>query len=257
MLAAHPAVLALPETHALWGLESRNPLRRRAGFRSDDVSGAWSQLPELGVPVPVVAPRRVGPYVRAVVDALDRAARAADRDAWSEKTPGHLRSAPLIEAYAPRAHVVHVVRPGVPAVTSLFAVTQEHGASWSGERAIELCLTRWRNDLQRTWKFSGKPRHHVVAYESLVTEPRRVLAALVVRLTLPGDAGEAAETMVAGYRHQAPALASPDEVWKTGTSQRLVDRSHAWTDLLSEAEAEQVRQGVDEVGQVYASLPFV
>jgi hypothetical protein len=141
-------------------------------------------------------------------------------------------------------------------VNSLYAVTQEHSQAWDGERSIELCLTRWRNDLHRTARHASSPRQHVVSYEALIAEPAGVLAALLRRLELPGGRS-AAQAMVDGYRQQAGRLAGAEETWKAGVTQELQDRSGAHGEQLSEQERRQVATGVAREQVVYAALPFL
>ncbi len=257
MLAAHPEVLAFRETHAFWGLQNTNPGLRRAGVRSRASATTWRQLPDLGVPVVGAAPLRVGSYVRGVVSALDDAATAAGRRAWSEKTPGHLRSLNLVQKYIPGAHVVHVVRQGVPAVRSLFAVTKEHGEAWSGERSLDLCVKRWCNDLRRTAACAGLPGQVVVSYEALVEEPHRVLAALLVALDLGQEVERSVASMMAGYQEAARAVRGPGEHWKGGVDGPLAERNAAREDLLQTAEAARVAARVAEFQGVYAGLAFL
>jgi hypothetical protein len=91
----------------------------------------------------------------------------------------------------------------------------------------------------------------------LVDDPGRVLARLVERLALPGDAETSAATMIDGYRDRAAAVASAGEVWKAGAALPLIDRNQARTGILTDAETDFVRRGVAAREHLYASLPYV
>jgi hypothetical protein len=204
LLARHPAVYTLPETAFFerlyddlpwrWGDHRAGPRRRR-----------WRQrlgLMRKGVR-PAIVPllhalggeRVVAGHVPFHADAcavrfialLDALALQADCPLWVEKTPNHLLYMPEIEACAPNARFIHVIRPGADVLASLAdAYLRFENDDAFGGGSVHWAR-RWNRAMQIHETCLGRRHHAFVFLEDLVREPDEEWARICRFLDLPPE----------------------------------------------------------------------
>lgn len=225
LLAAHPSVVSFPETHffsrvraAYWplrkiGLASRRGRRRLVEF--------FEEIDRPDLAPSGVAPITVRGSTGTLIDGLDRIAREHDASAWIEKTPIHLHYIPLIERHLSDARFIHIVREGIDVVASLYEVTQRFPERWGGERNIDRCIDRWKQDVEHTLHHVSRPHHTAVEYETLLRRPEPVLRDLCTFLGLDYE-----ERMLGEYAAGASDLYLEQEEWKSNVEKRLRPPTH-------------------------------
>lgn len=255
LLAAHPEVTSFTESHlfsrhfsAVPGVGmvlSKDPTPRLRAFLEENDAAPPTAADWFGPPPPkalrsrALMPPATREVARRLVAVLDGLARDRGAATWLEKTPRHLRAIPLLEAVCDDGiptHFVHLVRDGLQTVASL------HTASRNWEQAYDLddCVRRWNQDLALTRKHLDSPRHHLVCYETLTTDPVTVLRPLLEALNLPWD-----PTILDDFGASAGAVTAPGENWKAGVA-RDIRPSATAERVLSEAERDRVRARLDQ-----------
>lgn len=190
MLASHPAVWSLPETHFFPSVWTASRILRVLGI-VERPADALARLRDLGFDEPRVAEwpasRWTRTYVKRFVALLDDRARADGRCAWVEKTPRHLHYMSLIGRYVPEPRFVHILRGGAAVVASQYQVTRDHSEAWRGAREVDTCLNRWISDVRISERAIDRPGHQAVLYERLVQDPSRELQRICLFLGMGYD----------------------------------------------------------------------
>ncbi len=236
LLAAHPQVMSLPETFFFVRVSPSSRRRRWLRRPAADAGAGLSELQRHGIEVPPAGLREripvgsLGPTIRRFARGLDQSAARAARRAWVEKTPSHLHYLATIESYLPEAHFLHIVRAGLPAIASLYAVTQEHPERWGGARPLAVCVERWQSDIRRSHSRAASPLHTFVSYERLVEDPAALLATLTHRLGLRSDP-QTIDSMTSGYALTTSQIVD-DEPWKSAVGAKITNRNAARVDEL-------------------------
>ncbi|WP_243042647.1 sulfotransferase family protein [Dyella sedimenti] len=203
LLARHPAIYTLPETAFFeqlhgdlawrWGdaqvRPSRRRWRQRLGLTRRHMREAFAALHlQLTGRRPI---RPTGLHRRTLAQRflalLDGSAAAAGRQMWLEKTPNHLLYIPEIQALAPDARFIHVVRRGEDVLASLMDVYLrfENDAAFGGG-AVHWAR-RWNRAVDIHGRYVGHPSHHFVFLEDLVHQPEAEWERLCAFLDLPAD----------------------------------------------------------------------
>jgi hypothetical protein len=262
LLAAHEEVVSLPETFFFARAIPSSRRRRWLRRPSPEVGDRFVELERYGINVapPGIRARlpiaNLRPTVQRFVRSLDENAVARGGRAWVEKTPSHLHYVESIERYVPEARFVHIVRSGLPAIASLFAVTHEHPERWGGVRSLDICTERWRSDIRRSQARAGAANHFFVSYERLVESPAGQLSALVGSLGLRADPGSI-ETMISDYGGSTTAIVA-DEPWKSAVGDAIENRNEARVaTLFSEQQRTEVAQRIEPEERLRAALPFL
>jgi hypothetical protein len=171
MLAAHPAVLAVPSETYLFAAGIR-PLSERFHH------GAASSP---GTGVVWMDRERMLDALRDLCDQVFLGLREAlgpGAERIVERTPDHVRCLDLIGDVYPDAWVVHIVRDGRDVVRSLLA--QEWGPARAEEAAEE-----WRSAVEAARRAApGLARYREVRYEDLLADPARHVGDLLAWLGL-------------------------------------------------------------------------
>jgi len=172
ILAAHPNVLSLPESHFFaylvprvsflrpWGIASLR-IRRRFHWYLNEIGEAATRqcLPRFAVSMRC--------YCEAYVAVLDRLTEDQGKTVWIEKTPRHLWYLSYIKRYVPDARFIHILRKGAEVVASLYQVTQEHPKAWSGRRSVDQCIDRWIKDVRISLANRHDPDHKLLRISTL------------------------------------------------------------------------------------------
>lgn len=172
MLAGHPDLLAVPETHffqrcygprgtALQALRARPALRRtRELVGQPSGSVPWTRAA----------------CTAAFVATLDEAAARAGRAVWVEKTPNHVHFLPAIRRHVPGAVVLHVLRDGRATIASLHRLGLEQpGPVWGRYRSLATCIRKWRRSMADSLRHLPGPGHAALLYEDMTQRPTAAL----------------------------------------------------------------------------------
>jgi hypothetical protein len=206
VLAAQPGVFTLPETHSFRKIWGRGEPLRRFGIVWPRAARAMLERleRETGVRAPHTAPRwpTLRSYRDALVSVLDTAALAHGATAWVEKTPAHLWYLDAITTVAD-AHVVHLVRDGRLAVASYYERCLDPAtADWADDALpprqaarldadartsalIDGIVDLWNRSVAESVRWLSAPRHHLVMYRDLVTDPSAELERLSKATGMP------------------------------------------------------------------------
>ncbi len=202
LLARHPAIHTFPETAFFeqlhgklewrWGdarAKDRTRWRQRLGLARRRTRETFSILHRqlIGGPPLPWTPLGTQALSRRFLALLDRSAAAAGRSMWLEKTPNHLLYIPEIEALAPDARFVHVVRRGVDVLASLADVHLrfENDAVFGGGTVH--WARRWNRAVQIHHQHVDRANHYFVFLEDLVRQPDAEWARLCDFLGLAAD----------------------------------------------------------------------
>lgn len=180
LIASHPDLVTLPETHFLPSVEESSwGWRRLMGFASDEAElrlrslAAELNLDRNSVPS---GPSSIRGALEAYVALLDAFAERRGARGWVEKTPRHLHYIALLEQHGLDAYFVHVIRNGDDVVRSLYAATQRYPNEWGGDRSLVQCADRWLGDAELSLRYIEQERHVHVLYDDLVSDPNESVA---------------------------------------------------------------------------------
>lgn len=202
LLARHPAIYTFPETaffeqlhgnlERRWGdarAKARTRWRQRLGLARRRTRETFATLHRqlVGRPPLPWAPICANALSKRFLALLDRSAAAAGHSMWLEKTPNHLLYIPEIEALAPDALFVHVVRRGVDVLASLADVYLrfENDAVFGGGTVH--WARRWNRAVQIHHQHVGRSNHYFVFLEDLVRQPETEWMRLCDFLGLAAD----------------------------------------------------------------------
>lgn len=196
-------------------------------------------LQENGLPpTPLRRPIRVGVTsrwgaereARTLVQLLDDLAAAAGKTAWLEKTPHNVLRLPLIEAAAPGARFIHIVRSPEPTILSL----RKASAAWRRELDWRTSAKTWMEAARLSVAAASRPDHTLVLYEDLVEQPDAVIRALVGWLGLDPEAYRLDD-----YVDVAKRIVVPREHWKANNVREI--GSAAEPELAAELTPPDIR----------------
>lgn len=275
LLAGHPDIYSLPETHffecvrpmrwwgwaARWlGAASRRGRARLAGQlrelgRADlqtllPQSGWLSRLSDRLAPGDPALPACLcgcRSLVRAFVAALDRIALDAQATVWIEKTPAHVFYIRDIARYVPEARFVHLVRRGEDVVASLYDLAMRYpDERWTQPfRHIEACIAEWNRSVTATKRWLGQPGHMVVRYEQLIEQPDQTVAGITDLLGLRrmDEVDISAE--------KAEALIRPDEPWKAAVTSGVRKPEDKFARLFDEPQQQFIHERLVDVSDLW------
>lgn len=247
LLASHPRLVTLPETHFFAELPHRWRVGRLLGVAS---SSARGRLREIASSLDIDAShetgwlRTVGALSRDFAALLDRYARREGSGGWLEKTPYHLHRMAMIADHVTGARFCHVLRRGPQTVASLYAETQRNPESWGGARGIEQCVGRWLDDAERSLSCVGDPAHVHVSYHELVEDPAAVVEEAWERLGLP-PASLARGRFLATKEQAEPE----DAPWQSVGETVDPDRASRERELLTPEQEEWMRETLRREGR--------
>ncbi len=268
MLAQHPSVFTVPETHYFLKLRGRLAGRpvgpmvspRSAARALDGLANAAALATRPSVPRwwPLV-----DRYGRAFVGVMDAGAQARASSLWIEKSPIHLHHMVEIARYVPEARFLHMLRDGRDVVASLVDLCEREPDRWvpqlisgnvdvpSRGMLIHAAAARWNGDLNLSLACRGRRGHHLLTYESLVEDSRATLAGVAAFLRIEYDAAmerhwESADEVV-GPRREMQHMEK--------TFQPLEDRRlQRFTAVFSAEEQEWVTGLLDHNGDARSAL---
>ncbi len=248
MLAAHPDIHSLPETHFFARSVPRGRVKRALGLVGQEQRAfARERLADLGCSDQ--GGWRFASWARAFQRHLDRQTVQEGKRVWLEKTPQHLHRIDWISATIDSPRFVHMLRNGQDVVASMYEVTHKHPDVWGGARSIGACVERWLGDVALSLAYRGQAGHLLVSYERLVADPAAVLTAICDLARLPYS-----EAMIAGYREAyRERVAEAGAEWTAGVDGKLAAPSSRKFDVvLDEAQRRQVTAAIEDAG--YADI---
>lgn len=212
-LNSDPAVSLAGETHFLdqWLRKHPDPAELWAHFQTHPHCTR-----NVGVDV---RPDLTSP--RALFASILSAARGEAR-VGGDKTCAHFRHVGRLLTWFPTAHVVFVLREPRAVVASFRA----HDEAWSNGSLVETSRL-WNDATAAALRWQFHPRVHILRYEDLVTEPRRVLRDLWPR-AVGHDFDPSWLPSAGGGRYASGSI--------KGTSPVQSDRISSWRGRLGPAE---------------------
>lgn len=143
---------------------------------------------------------------RQFLEILDRAALAARKTAWVEKTPDHLFHIPIIKKTRPEAKFLHIVRLPEQTVKSLFTASR----LWGKPRSKAAFKIKWLITSIITLAYLPKKNHKVVFYEDIVEETEKVMTEVCKWLEI-----NPRKDYIESYQSEAVSIINHDEIWKS------------------------------------------
>jgi hypothetical protein len=250
LLATHTDVTSFTESHFFYRhfthvplrelpILTKNPTQRVRDFLAENneaptVASEWLEAKGRGaLRVKPLRPFSTTAVARRLVELLDELALRRGYSNWLEKTPWHIRYTPLLDRVCSDRppQYVHVVRHGLDVVASLHSASQ----SWERPYGVDECIRRWNDEVALTLARIDQPRHHVVLYEELASEPEPTMRRLVRELGL-----EWQPEMLEGYGRTSDELITADEPWKAGVG-RSISRSESSRQALTAQQMDDVK----------------
>jgi len=233
MLNSHPRIAIpgetwyFPDLHAERALVVRWPESEWRDRLTQRITGL-AVFPELGISPTALrdeldsVSREDWPSVVACVNLAF--ARIERKPRWGDKTPGYVRSLPMIKELFPDATILHVIRDGRDVVLSF--LEQSFGPTGILEGA-----DYWRGDVERGQR--DGPRlfgrsYHEVRYEQLVADPVRILTEVCNVI------GESYDPAMLEYHGSAHRYLNAQQSWHNQTkSAPTRGRSERWRHEMS------------------------
>ena len=217
LLAAHPQIISYPESHFFNNLLPREKWKRYLyppGLVLRRTKPRFKKfLLDLGredlmycIPKYAMLQRQ---YINAFLRVLDILAEEEKKDILLEKTPGHLYYIDYIEKNLKEPKFIHIIRNGADVVASLYQVSQQDPKVWYATRNIDQCITRWKNSIKISLRYTNKANHIVVFYERLVENTRSELEKICDFLNISFE-----EIMLTDYSKSTQKIVLGNEPWK-------------------------------------------
>lgn len=270
MLFANPDIYTFPETHffeAQFGVNSRHTLGQRSRRLSRRLfhracatmlslgivdpwraARAWKQmqvLPNFAAAAQHGKSISLRSNAQAFVELADAATIGAGRQVWVEKTPYHLYCIKHIQQYIPSALFIHIIRNGPDTVGSLVDAGSKFPGQFgkklpASQSLVEMSIKQWNAAVEESLRYRGDPRHYLLRYEDLVSDPIKVLSGVCEFLDCDFD-----EKMVTDYSRQASRLILETEPWKKSTAGPIRNtRDTKFRELFSASEQKYILSNV-------------
>jgi hypothetical protein len=271
MMAAHPDVFTIPETHFFTKIHGRFKGRKAQLVSPRAVAvqrrNLLRALPD-GAPTPRFLFAHVSSLAagRAFAGAMDGAAACQGHGVWVDKSPAHLHRISEISKAIPSATFVHVVRDGTSAAASFFArcrddpgwikqlepeLRERVDRSGTSDDLLEAIAARWNRDIAITRASRGVQGHFVLPLEQLLADVERHLRDLCAFIGVPFDSRMLDQTdaapSVIGWRARYPHMLGP---LQPASSSRLKGPEN----VLSSAQERALRDALIFQGDVALAL---
>lgn len=247
MLAAHPGVFSLPETHFFPTILPTKRLLKAWGITNNYLAGK-QKLMDFGAKPSEIPNWLAGHFISRLtenfVELLDRRALEEGKYAWVEKTPSHLHFVPNIEGLVPDVKFIHIIRSGRDAIASLYEATNKYPESWGGARSLETCLNRWINDLRISFKYTENSNHFMLRYEDLISDTEDRLKGVSKFLYM-----EYSSKMLTEYTSSFGKVKEKGAVWTEGAGKILYQSSgKKYDSMFNEKEKNHILHKIIESG---------
>jgi hypothetical protein len=220
IIASHPQLQSFPESHFFRYIYS-DGWRRRAGLANkkgilrlkqfiEDCK--YSHLHHLIPKYNLFADT----YAKSFIKILDTITHNNENEYWIEKTPSHLYNINDIEKYVNNAKFIHIIRNGEDVIASLFEATRDNPDVWNGARSIEVCVKRWKKDIEISKNFENKKNHFIVNYNELVNNTEYLIKEICAFLEIEFD-----HKMICEKNNSANDIILDFESWKKNTTNKI------------------------------------
>lgn len=211
LLDASPTIIALAETaFFVESLEYRQQRLARSVARLNRVFGLDDALVSETI---ATSTDQIECFDRLI--AAYQASMGIGKPVWAEKTPRNCHRYAELRAGDPNLYFLSIIRDGRDVVTSVV----------DPEKGYHCTIERYCAAMQAVFAFKDDPRHHILRYEDLVSDPKASLISLFGFLDEEFD-----PAILTEYRHPSPTrdsrLMRQDNV-KKPISPRTVGRWRA------------------------------
>ena len=266
--AAHPDILALPETNYITSIvgevhrrtvgDSSTSLksslhhiysqaRISAGLCNPVAMGAFSNMvTQWGVEGVMERLERRHPIfikkaVLRFIRALDIAAHNAGKPVWLDKSPRTYAYLDYVVEAAPDAKLVYILRSGLDVVASLHdAALKNPGTNWEKSfMNIDNCIRCWNMATEAARRWRDHPNFRTVEYQGLCEQTEATVRALCDFLEV-----EFQPVMLEKYQQSySRIVTSGESSWKQGVKGEVRSRSK-FNDLFDEAQREYISKNI-------------
>lgn len=173
-------------------------------------------------------------YAKLYLKALDNIARAQNKAAWLDKTPGYVLYTDIIERYVPAAKFVHILRNGPDNVASIYDVTLKYPLDPAWDWSLQGAIRYWIQCAKASLSCVGKSNHCIVGYTDLVEDTEATIRHICDFLQVPFE-----PSMLNNYTNTAERVVEPFEKWKTNVREPIKNRNGEKFQKLFSPELQQ------------------
>lgn len=225
LLGAHSEIATFTESHffsrfrrdGTYEISSDLPERMACFLEENSLPNVRLDVPTTGR----VSEQQARTTARKCIKLLDRCARARKRSSWIEKTPLHLRAIPIIEAAAPDAWFVHIIRDPRDTITSLWTASK----AWSPHRTPDWRRLAGRLAIDLRITINRAQQDRIVSYEGLTANPQQICQTLVEDFGLDSD-----NYSIERYKEVAAEVVLSTEHWKSRNQDAIEASTHEQLD---------------------------
>ena len=241
IVANHPAIFSLPETHFFpYSIPKNKALRLFHKVKPAQITRINKLLEEIGYAEnfnPTAKDfKNLNTWTQYLLQFLDQEAISKNCKAWLEKTPMHLHYIDLIKKNCPDCLFIHTIREPKANIAALYDVSKKHPDAFK-QASLEKSIKRYKAEIRLSEKYYELPNHLHVYYEELVQSPEQVSNTVLDFLNLPKH------NLVNSFQENAQQLISKEESWKANNSRDLVLQDKLKKRLTS-AELEELEEAL-------------
>lgn len=219
IIANHPEVFSLPETHFFpYSIPRNKWLRPFSAVKEAQIERIKGLLNEMGYGQDFNPGKKdlkdLGSWTRYLIHFLDQRARSAHKDIWLEKTPMHLHYIDLIKKHFPDCYFIHTIREPKANIAALYTVSKNHPGAFK-QASLQKARDRYIQELKISEKFYGQAGHLHLYYEDIVQEPQKVIRKSLEFLNL------APAELLEAYTQEVDQLILKNESWKANNRKAL------------------------------------
>lgn len=237
IVANHPAIFSLPETHFFpYSIPKNKALRLFHKVKPDQIKRISKLLAEIGYDQnfkPTAKDlKNLNSWTNYLLQFLDQEAAAKNCVAWLEKTPMHLHYIDLIKKNCADCLFIHTIREPKANIAALYDVSKKHPDAFK-QASLEKSIKRYKSEIRLSEKYLNQAHHLHVYYEELVQNPEQVSNTVLDFLKLPKH------DLVNSFQENAQKLINKDESWKANNSRDL-ELKNKLKKRLTSAELEEL-----------------
>lgn len=216
IVANHPAIFSLPETHFFpYSIPKNKALRLFHKVKPAQIKRINQLLAEIGYDQNFKPTEKdlknLNRWTDYLLRFLDHEAESKNCEAWLEKTPMHLHYIDLIKKNCHDCLFIHTIREPKANIAALYDVSKKHPEAFK-QASLEKSIKRYKAELKLSEKYYKLPNHLHVYYEELVQNPEQVSKTVLDFLKLPKH------DLVNSFQENAQQLISKEESWKANNS---------------------------------------
>lgn len=223
LLASHPDLYTLPETHFLpYTIPTQGWLRPFRPIKVEQVNRVKALLEEMKLALPF-HPQKTDwanpkAWTQYFIEYLDALAEKEGKDAWLEKTPMHLYYIELLKKVVPDSLFIHVIREPKANIAALYEVSKNHPQAFK-QASLEKAIGRYKKELLISEKYLDQKQHFHLHYEDLVANTDDKLKALQQFIGLNEV------DLQRDFNQRAAELTLDNEKWKASNREEIALKS--------------------------------